>query len=287
MRIRTPLRSFLLLLPLTLLAACGGTGNDDSASDDDSVADDDSVGDDDVEQLPDPITPATATIGAAGGTVVSGGASVEVPAGALGADTEVTVGPAPAGLPALPEGFAASGPGIEVLPHGTSFEGAPATIVLPVGEYADTILRLADADSTTWEIVAGAQFADGVATFATYGFSFYIPSSRCSAVCGRGNASSCPGQNGLGTCVSTCQANNLPNQVCATEAMALAACYVGAPQNAYGCGLGYGWPLDTTCGAEVAAVNACMGTSTLPSPCDARLGGLWYMTPIPQDPAEF
>lgn len=274
------LRLVLPLLPLLLFSGC-------TAVDDDTAADDDTAGDDDVEQVPDPITAATVTVGASGGAVESGGVSITVPAGALAADVEIVLGPAPAGLPALPEGLAASGPGIEVQPHGTAFVGAPATIVLPVGEYADTILRLADADATTWEVVAGAQFADGVATFATYGFSFYVPASRCSATCSVGQGASCAGQTGLGSCVSTCQANNLPNQVCPNEAAALAACYVNAPVSGYGCGQGFGWPLDTTCATEAAAVAACVTGVSLPSPCDGRFGGLWYMTPFSQDPNEF
>lgn len=62
-------------------------------------------------------------------------------------------------------------------PHGTRFT-IPARVSLRYQSQAPTsslrVLRLADAEDTTWEPVGGVRFAAGVATFDTPGFSYYV-----------------------------------------------------------------------------------------------------------------
>lgn len=87
---------------------------------------------------------------------------------------------------------------LALTPHGTQFS-IPARVSLRYRTQAPPsslrVLRLADADDTTWEPVGGARFEAGVATFDTPGFSFYVvteggscelvqtPPAACNAGC--------------------------------------------------------------------------------------------------------
>ena len=73
------------------------------------------------------IPPVSSTVGAAGGAVVSEGASIAVPAGALAADVELTI--ASAAEPASLTGVTRVGPTVEIGPGGTSF-ATPAVVTV-------------------------------------------------------------------------------------------------------------------------------------------------------------
>src|SRR5687768_13211815 len=73
----------------------------------------------------------TETIGSDGGTVGGpSGAELEIPAGALDADTEISIERPESGYPSLPETVEASGEVFAFLPHGQAFS-EPVTITVP------------------------------------------------------------------------------------------------------------------------------------------------------------
>ncbi len=110
-----------------------------------------------------------------GGTLeLGGGARVVVAAGAL--DGPVTVlgelvsAPAPMTDEAVSEVLA-------LTPHGTHFN-IPARVSLPFRPGTSRaplrVMRLADAQDTTWEPVGGVRFEGNVAVFDTVSFSYYV-----------------------------------------------------------------------------------------------------------------
>lgn len=139
------------------LTACGGGSDGDS-----------------------PAAPNTAIIGAAGGTVAdSGGAKVEVPAGALAQNVAIAVTPSSAGAPVLPAGVTAVGAMVAFTPHGTQF-AKPATITLPFDPAllpagSTVALYKTDATQTAWAAVAGSRVSGGGVSAEVTGFSFLVP----------------------------------------------------------------------------------------------------------------
>jgi hypothetical protein len=113
-------------------------------------------------------------IGADGGEASGDGATVTVPAGALADDIEIGVEEVMASAlsATLPASTTLSGPIIAFTPHGTEFS-EPATIELPYVGAANTVLRLDNESDTTWEVVAGAVFTGGIASFESTTFSLY------------------------------------------------------------------------------------------------------------------
>lgn len=112
-----------------LLAACGGN--------------------DDVEPPP---PEASATIGAAGGTLsLPDGAALVVPPGALASDVQLRIVKSRANAPALPEGTADDLPVYEITPHGTRFQ-VPVTVRLPLPSPlpADTTAFIAPDATEGW-----------------------------------------------------------------------------------------------------------------------------------------
>ena len=109
-RSRSLLRRAAEALVLALLAACGGGDG----------------------PAPAP-TEASALIGPAGGTLDGpDGARVVVPAGALSADTTITIAKRSTGAPTvLPDGFTESGDVYEFTPHDILFK-QPVTLRVPV-----------------------------------------------------------------------------------------------------------------------------------------------------------
>jgi hypothetical protein len=88
------------------------------------------------------------TIGPAGGFLVGDdagvpGARIDIPAGALGQDTPVAMGPDPAPPPA-PTGLVAAGPAVLFSPEGLVFN-RPATIIIPYTGPSDVALFTAPA----------------------------------------------------------------------------------------------------------------------------------------------
>ena len=122
----------------------------------------------------------TATIGAAGGTVVGpNGAKVVIPAGALATDTTINIAQTSAGAPPLPGGFSVSGQMFAFTPHGTKFT-VPVTITLPfdpalVPTGATPTLFKTNASQSGWEPVTGATFNAGEVTAQITSFSFVVP----------------------------------------------------------------------------------------------------------------
>jgi uncharacterized delta-60 repeat protein len=133
------------------LAACGGGGGDGGGT-----------------------PPAGTVVGAAGGTVLGpNGAKVEIPPGALAADTTIAIEATTAGSPALPGAFSALGQMFALTPHGTTF-AVPVTVTLPFDPASMPAGRAAALFKTNaqnqWEPVIGAAF--GTATVSAQITSF-------------------------------------------------------------------------------------------------------------------
>ena len=133
------------------LAACGGGGGDGGGT-----------------------PPAGTVVGAAGGTVLGpNGAKVEIPPGALAADTTIAIEATTAGSPALPGTFSALGQMFAFTPHGTTF-AVPVTVTLPFDPASVPAGRAAALFKTNaqnqWEPVIGAAF--GTATVSAQITSF-------------------------------------------------------------------------------------------------------------------
>ncbi len=138
---------------LALLAGCGGGGGSSGT----------------------PAKSVTRTIGAAGGTIAGpGGVTLTVPAGALAADTALTIALDDAGAPPLPGSLPVRGETIALLPHGTSFS-APVTLsmTLPAGSVAPTdelVLLKTTAAREGWEVLVTERDGDRLSAAIT-GFS--------------------------------------------------------------------------------------------------------------------
>lgn len=138
---------------LALLAGCGGGGGSAGA----------------------PAGTVTRTIGAAGGTIAGpGGVTLTVPAGALAADTALSIAIDEAGAPPLPGGLPLQGETIALLPHGTSFS-VPVTLsmTLPAGsvEPSDELVLLkTTAARDGWEVLVTERDGDRISAAIT-GFS--------------------------------------------------------------------------------------------------------------------
>ncbi|HWO11274.1 MAG TPA: hypothetical protein VNN80_17390 [Polyangiaceae bacterium] len=136
-------------------------------------------------------TPQAADVGRVGGAQPShleaaGGVVLDVPAGALAAESDVQIeAPSISELPPLPAGLAFVGGATAFLPHGLTFD-VPATIILPAAAGATRVLRLDDDRDTTWEELAGVTFSDGSATFSTPSFSIYAVAGPDGSVSARG-----------------------------------------------------------------------------------------------------
>jgi hypothetical protein len=126
--------------------ACGGGGGDDDGDDDDDPIDAAVVAPDAETPAPDAGdgTSATATIGAAGGTITLGPVSISFPAGAFSADTEVTLSRetsfflAPNGVP---DGHCLYSDLFEVTPA-RSFEGSLPTLTIDLPAGAPSLAEL-------------------------------------------------------------------------------------------------------------------------------------------------
>ena len=137
------------------LAACGGGGD----------------GGDDAPAASAPA--ASATVGAAGGTVVGpDDVRVVIPAGALSADTVITIRKSAAGAPALPASAAlAKSPAIyELTPHGLHFD-VPVAISMPSTSDPAIDPVLMAQPGGAWEIVNSAA-AGGRVSWSTTHFSW-------------------------------------------------------------------------------------------------------------------
>ncbi len=118
--------------------------------------------------------PTSRQIGHAGGIVeVTGGAKVAIPAGALAADTKITVSEVESDVP-LPDGLFSAGKAYSFEPHGLTF-AVPVTITLPFtgDSVALQVVKLDSALDTTWQLLgAGAQSGASLSVLTT-SFSIY------------------------------------------------------------------------------------------------------------------
>lgn len=150
-----------LLLSLAL-AACGGGGGGGGG-----------------EALP-AATGGVAVIGAAGGEVShADGARVSFPAGALHADTTVSIAKNGEGAPPLPPMLVPAGAVHSITPHGGAF-AMLAEVAIPVEQrnLADNeqlLLVTAEPGDAQWRVVSGAVYANGVLRASVAHFSFFQP----------------------------------------------------------------------------------------------------------------
>lgn len=153
---RLPIGAALALALLVSACGGGGGGGDDAGS-----------------------TPASASIGASGGSVAGpAGASVEVPAGAFSTDTPVSVTMDSTGAPALPDGLTAVGNTYTITPHGGSF-GELVTLRIPKPQVTlrdNEQLMLAKAQpGGAWEVLGDTTVVDGMLTASVQSFSYVTP----------------------------------------------------------------------------------------------------------------
>ncbi len=248
--------TFFVLAASTVFVACGGS--------------------DDPEEPGSTEGETTDAIGADGGSVTGAGAEVMVPAGALEADVEISVASVDVSDAELPEGFELAGDPIAFTPHGTSFEEA-VTLTLPYDSDADslTILRLDDEDDTTWEVVQGGSFDDGVATVEVNSFSIYGVAealggemdmaidveAACTEICEWKLSIGCTAEMDQAGCEEDCVMDPVPDpdEPCFTEYVAFANCLGEEEAAAYECkdddtaGL-----IDGVCEAELIGVVTCL-----------------------------
>jgi len=117
------------------------------------------------------------TIDSDGGKIQTpSGASVEVPRGALSGDVEIGVAAVQEDEIAATEeeGIRFAGTLVAFTPHGTRFD-RPVRVELPFEGNANAVLRLADEDDVTWEVIQGATFADQLAVMHLTQFSILVP----------------------------------------------------------------------------------------------------------------
>lgn len=126
---------------------------------------------------PPPPPPPASGVGPAGGTVSGpSGAQVVIPAGALGANTAITITQSSSGAPALPVGMTSFGQMFAFTPHGTTF-AAPVTVTVPfdptsVPAGRTPILYKTTAGQLGWERVSGATVNAATMTAQVTSFSF-------------------------------------------------------------------------------------------------------------------
>jgi hypothetical protein len=120
-------------------------------------------------------------IGTRGGTVTKGKASVVIPEGALSAAVAIAVAPSDVSV-AAPDGYSLVGTPIAFTPHGTTFKAA-VTLTLPYSSSSDklAVLRLDDEDDTSWELVDGGSYANGLAKVEVTTFSIYAVGAEAAA----------------------------------------------------------------------------------------------------------
>lgn len=206
----------------------------------------------------------TGGAGTTAAVVVAGdGAKVSVPAGVAPAGVTLTVRKSTATTPQLPAWAGSSGDVFAFTPHGTSF-AEPVTLQLPFTGAGDVVLRLDDESDTSWEIVEGATFADGIATVQVQSFSLYLVASRCQKLCDQGlKVCKLTTTQANGTCVSACQQSNTKiSKACDALETKLFNCYLAnGDAGQFNCASD-ALPTAANCAAESAAVAACLGGSS-------------------------
>jgi len=132
----------------------------------------------------EPPSEASATIGAAGGTLEGpDGLQLTVPTGALTQDTLIRIARTGVGAPALPTGYASSTPTYEFTPHGLKFN-LPVTIRMPYtapagAAHADLFMAAPGED---WQAMQ-ATVSNGMAAWSRLSFS-YLDGTFCAVPAG-------------------------------------------------------------------------------------------------------
>ncbi|MDQ8021558.1 MAG: hypothetical protein REI94_06935 [Moraxellaceae bacterium] len=153
------------LLMATLLSACGGGG-----------------GDGQPHSTPSSTATASAVIGPAGGTLTGpDGVQIDIPAGALSANTTISITRSSTGAPALEAGLQSGGPIYAFTPHGITF-AVPIAIRMPVAATPAGTTAIAQVmfatEDTGWQSV-DATVAGGVATVWRNSFSWGLTGVAC------------------------------------------------------------------------------------------------------------
>ena len=206
---------------------------------------------------------AAGMIGPGGGTVAGDGASVDIPAGALSSNVAIAVTKltsaqaaalAPFNVPRYISSTSSSGY-FAFTPHGTQF-AKPVTVKIPYTGSGTFVARLDNESDTTWEIVPGATFSNGVATFQMSHFSVLGVFN-----CG-GNTSCC-------TPYASC-----------SEALTADVWDFCGPAIPDGCGATMDCSADSNCSPEAGMATKCMwvvdsaypagGTHSCEIPCASK-----------------
>jgi hypothetical protein len=162
-------RALGLLFGASVVIAIACSSNDDSKGSQSASAD---------------VTPAaSATI------ALSDGASLNVPVGSVTQNATLQLSTVSTDnlVAAVPANTNAGQP-IAFTPHAFTF-AQTVTVTLPAVAGADQVLRLDNEQDTTWEVVEGATFANGIATFQTTHFCIYMTAKSAQST-GTGGASS-------------------------------------------------------------------------------------------------
>lgn len=166
-----------LLAPVMLsmaLAACGGGGDDDGGG--------------------TPSSTSMLVTAAAGGEVtLEDGAGVNIPAGALAADTTITIeSTAPSGLP---DADTLTGLAYDFGPDGTTFS-APVTLTLPVsgtpGDGETAVVSWLDESDNTWQDLT-TTVSGGMASAETTHFTTFIIRFKPDSLGGECSFAACGG----------------------------------------------------------------------------------------------
>ena len=145
-------RGALLAVGLCLAMACSAKDNSTQSSN---------------ESVSGQVTPQSG-----GSVALKDGAGVQVPPGGVAEAKTIQIAEEPAAMLAA-EFPTTAGQPYAFTPHNTTFS-LPVTVTLPAAPGATRVLRLDNEQDTTWEVVAGVTFANGLATFQTNHFCVYL-----------------------------------------------------------------------------------------------------------------
>jgi alpha-tubulin suppressor-like RCC1 family protein len=166
--------ALLVALPMVLLAGCGGS--------DPFVPPPDPVPVTAPVPAPTP-APVSAVIGAAGGTLKGpDGVELIVPAGALAADTTLTIARSSAGAPELPLELKAGLPVYEITPHDLDF-AQPVQLRMPLGGAAEADAAVMVASPSEDWAATTPQIEGQTAVFERMRLSWYSSLQGYTLVC--------------------------------------------------------------------------------------------------------
>jgi hypothetical protein len=177
------------------------------------------------QPTPAPIPPIGKTIGAAGGTVTApNGAQIEIPAGALAADTALTITAEPAAP--IPAALQATGTPYTFGPEGLTFT-KPVKITLPFDAAklaagktaAEIVMFTAPKDTTDFVALTSVVSGSAVTAETTHFSTFVAATLECAVACSgeaglSGSAASCKCNS---TCLGVSYSMNCPSGQCTCQ----------------------------------------------------------------------